>query len=161
MRKILSLIIILLCNISHAQERDPILEFSCLDSTGKNISISDFKGQVVYLDVWASWCLPCRRQIPKLKELKEAYKNEKDLVFMYVSLDVAEEKWKKFVTKKEVKGVHLIANSFFDHEFSDKYGIVGIPHFILIDKAGYVYKNDAPRPGWPELRDDLDLLLAE
>ena len=144
-----------------SQVREPILEFSCSDSIGNIVNINDFKGKVVYLDVWASWCLPCRRQIPKLKELKEIYKNEPDLIFMYVSIDSKLEKWKKFVRKKELHGIHLIANAFFINEFSNKYGIFAIPHFILIDKNGNVFENDTARPGWPELRNKLDLLLSE
>ena len=78
-----------------------------------------------------------------------------------MSIDSNFDKWKNFVVKKKVKGVHLIANSHFNEEFSTKYGIYAIPHFMLIDKKGNLFKNDAARPGWPDLRTDLDLLLNE
>ncbi len=143
-----------------AQERKELYPFACKDREGNLVKPSDFKGKVVYLDIWATWCLPCRAQMPKMKKLKEDY-HDKDVVFLYVSVDTERHKWIRFLDNKKPAGVQLMADDKFQNEFSGHYEIYGIPRFMLLDKQGLVYSSDANRPGWPELREDLDKLLSE
>ncbi len=145
---------------SDSTARQPILSFQCKNKAGETVKIEDFKGKVVYLDVWATWCMPCRMQFPKMKVLKEEYK-DKEVVFLYVSVDTDYGKWTKFLDRKQPSGVHLIADDFFQQDFSDHYGIYAIPRFMLIDKKGMLFSADANRPGWDEIREDFNLLLAE
>ena len=143
-----------------AQERKSVLEFNGTDVNGKSISILDFKGKVVYLDIWATWCLPCRVLFPKSQKLEELYHSE-DIVFLYVSVDHDYQRWESFINRKERQGIQLIGSADFVDVIMPNYNIIGIPRFMLIDKTGKVFSSDASRPGWPELIDEINLLLAE
>ncbi len=131
---------------------NPAPTFSYADLTGKMVSLTDFKGKIVYLDIWASWCGPCLMEIPHAKKLKEQLE-EKDVVFLYVSIDENEEAWKKLVTEKELKGVHLISKGNFNSDISKLYNVRGIPRYFIIDKEGKIADNNAKRPSGNVQRD--------
>nr|WP_320120420.1 TlpA disulfide reductase family protein [uncultured Marinifilum sp.] len=114
---------------------------------GGTSSLDDFKGKYVYIDVWATWCGPCRGEIPHLQKVEHKY-HGKNIEFVSISVDQDKDKWKKMVTDKELGGVQLIAS---DKQFTDAYAITGIPRFILIDPAGKIVSKSAPRPSNPEL----------
>lgn len=122
----------------------PAPAFSFKDVNGKAYSLSDFKGKVVYLDIWASWCGPCKQQIPAAKELEERYKG-KNVVFVAVSIDQSEEAWKKVLVSNTPPGIQLYAKGD-NGAFAQNYGIVSIPRYYLIDKNGNVISADARRP---------------
>lgn len=115
---------------------------------GQLVSLEDLKGQLVYIDVWATWCGPCKAQIPYLKELEERYRG-KDISFVSISIDQPrdKEKWRKMVVDKELKGIQLIADKAWKSSFAKDYVIKGIPRFILIDKKGKIISPFAPQPG--------------
>jgi thiol-disulfide isomerase/thioredoxin len=119
--------------------------FSYPDMNGKMVSLSDFKGKIVYLDVWASWCGPCRREIPAAKEL-EKQMHGKDVVFLCVSVDGDEAAWKKIVKEKELTGVHIHSKGDFKSEMTKLYDINSIPTYIIIDRNGKIWKMGAERP---------------
>ncbi|UKJ08822.1 TlpA family protein disulfide reductase [Solitalea lacus] len=116
---------------------------------GKEVSLSDFKDKVIYLDFWASWCGPCRGEMPYAKRIKEKYKDNKDVVFLYVSIDEKEDAWKKGIEENKIEGVHLISNGFFS-DVPKKYMVNGIPRYYLIGKGGEIISNEAPRPSSEE-----------
>lgn len=126
-------------------------DFTYPDLEGKKVSLSDFKGRVVLVDVWATWCGPCKAEIPALKAMEQEMHN-KDIVFMSVSVDEAkdQQKWKDFVAKEELKGVQLFAGGW--SEITKYYNIKGIPRFMVFDKKGNIVTIDAPRPSSPELK---------
>lgn len=117
-------------------------------------SLDDFKGKFVYIDLWATWCGPCKAEIPYLKELEKKY-HGKDIVFVSISLDNKKgySVWKRMVVDKELRGVQLIADNSFDSQFVKAYLMQGIPRFILIDPDGSIFDPDAPRPSDPKLKD--------
>ncbi|MGQ1785432.1 TlpA family protein disulfide reductase [Saccharicrinis sp. GN24d3] len=119
---------------------------------GSTNSLSDFRGKYVYIDVWATWCGPCKAEIPFLKEVEKKY-HDKNIEFISLSVDKVEdtEKWEKFVKEKELGGVQLIADKDWNSEFVQKYQIKGIPQFILIDPDGKIVQPSAPRPSDPKL----------
>ena len=127
---------------------------------GGKTKLEDFKGKYVYVDVWATWCGPCRAEIPSLKSVEEKY-HGKNIEFVSISVDVAKDhdKWKNFVTDKSLGGVQLFADKDWNSDFIKSYGINGIPRFILIDPNGKIVKSDASRPSNPELKEELDKLL--
>ena len=129
---------------------------------GKQVALSDFKGKVVYVDVWATWCGPCNAEIPHLIKLEEAYHNNPNIVFMSVSVDKQKdfEKWKKMLTDKGMGGVQLFAGDRSD-EIMKPYKITGIPRFMLFDKEGRVVDADAPRPSSGEIKALLDATLKK
>lgn len=127
---------------------------------GGKTKLSDLKGKYVYIDLWATWCAPCRAEIPYLQKIEEKY-HGKNIEFVSISIDKAKdnEKWKKFVTDKKLGGVQLFADKDWESEFVVNYGVTGIPRFILIDPQGNIVKSDASRPSDPELDKELSALL--
>lgn len=125
---------------------------------GGSTSLDDLKGKFVYVDVWATWCGPCKREIPFLKEIEKAY-HGKNIEFVSISIDKAKdhEAWKKMVKEKELTGIQLFADNDWNSNFIKDYKINGIPRFILIDPAGNIVSPDAPRPS----SNDLKVLLDE
>ena len=119
---------------------------------GGTTSLDDLKGKYVYVDVWATWCGPCKREIPFLKEVEKEFHN-KNIEFVSISIDKkdAYETWKKMVSEKELGGIQLFAGD--DLQFVNDYKIEGIPRFILIDDKGNIVNPDAPSPSNPALKD--------
>jgi thiol-disulfide isomerase/thioredoxin len=127
---------------------------------GGKTSLESLKGKYVYIDVWATWCGPCRAEIPSLKKIEEKFHN-KNIEFVSISVDVDKdhEKWKTFVTDKALGGTQLFADKNWLSDFIKAFGINSIPRFILIDPNGVVIDADAKRPSDPKLSEQLDGLL--
>ncbi len=131
---------------------------------GTTTSLSDLAGKYVYIDVWATWCGPCKAEIPFLKEIEKEY-HGKDIQFVSLSIDddrshggswdKAREDWKAMIADKELGGIQIFAPKGWQTEFIQAYKINGIPRFILIDPAGNVVSPDAPRPSSNELKELL------
>ena len=134
--------------------------FDYLNFKGGNSKLSDFKGKYVYIDVWATWCGPCRAEIPFLKKVEEKY-HDKNIAFVSISVDVDKdlEKWKKFVEEKQLGGIQLFADKNWNSDFIKSFSINSIPRFLLIDPTGKVVSADAARPSSPKLQEELDRLL--
>ncbi|WP_067149187.1 redoxin family protein [Pseudotamlana agarivorans] len=119
---------------------------------GGTTSLDDLKGKYVYIDVWATWCGPCKREIPFLKELEKTY-HDKNIEFVSLSIDKVSDrdKWKKMIETENLQGVQLLADNDWKSKFVQDYQIQGIPRFILIDTAGNIVDPNAPRPSDPKL----------
>ena len=128
------------------------------NANGGTNSLSDFKGKLVYVDVWATWCRPCLAEIPALKALHDKLKG-KNIEFVSISIDEDKEAWRKVVKERELKGVQLIADKAFESQFIRDYSINQIPTFLIIDKEGRIIDPDAPRPSDPQLAEVLEKLL--
>ena len=127
---------------------------------GGKTKLEDLRGKYVYIDVWATWCGPCRAEIPFLKKVEEKY-HGKNIEFVSISVDDVKdhEKWVNFVNEKGLGGMQLFADKSWSSEFMKSYNINSIPRFILIDPKGIVVKSDAERPSSPALTAELDKLL--
>ena len=129
---------------------------------GSTTSLSDLKGKYVYVDVWATWCGPCKAEIPALKEIEKEY-HDKNIQFVSMSIDddrthggswdKAREDWKVMIKDKELGGIQIFAPNGWQSEFVQNYKINGIPRFILIDPDGKVVTPDAPRPSSEKLKE--------
>jgi thiol-disulfide isomerase/thioredoxin len=119
---------------------------------GGKTSLDDFKGKYVYIDVWATWCGPCKAEIPHLKEIEKQF-HDKNIAFVSISVDTRSDyqKWKNMIAEKEMGGVQLFANDAFNSGFIKGYQIRGIPQFILLDPQGNIVNAQAPRPSEKEL----------
>ncbi len=133
----------------------PAPDFSYPDINKNMVSLSDFKGKYVYIDVWASWCGPCRKEIPYFEQLKEDFKY-KNIVFISVSVDDTKEPWEKMVKEEEMKGIQLFAKGW-QSDIAKNYIIHSIPRFILIDKEVKIIDVNAPRPSG-EIKEVLENL---
>ena len=129
---------------------------------GGKTSLESLKGKYVYIDVWATWCGPCRAELPFLKEIEKQY-GSKNIAFVSISVDVDKdhEKWLTFVKDKELEGIQLFADKNWLSDFIKAFGINSIPRFILIDPTGMVVDADAARPSNPKLKVQLDSLLKK
>ncbi len=127
---------------------------------GGTTSLDDLKGKYVYVDIWATWCGPCKREIPFLKEVEKEF-HGKNIEFVSISIDKKEayQKWKDMVAEKELGGIQLYADNDWNSQFVRDYGIEGIPRFLLIDDKGNIVNADAPRPSNPKLKEVLNGLL--
>ncbi len=100
--------------------------FSYKDINGKTVSLASLKGKVVLVDMWATWCGPCKEQIPHLKKLEEEVKGlDIAVVSISVDKDADKEKWEAFVKEKELTGMQLFAGS--NKDMMEYYKINGIP----------------------------------
>lgn len=134
--------------------------FTYTDIRGKQYSLSDFRGKLVYIDFWATWCGPCRGELPHLDRLEKDYQGKK-VVFLKISLDDEMDAWRKMVTEKKMGGVQLHADGAWNSDAARSYQIKGIPTFILIDANGKIISPSAPRPSSQEIRPLLDSELAK
>jgi thiol-disulfide isomerase/thioredoxin len=136
------------------------------DFKGGTKSLKDFRGNFVYIDVWATWCKPCLAQIPYLKRLEKEFEG-KNISFVSISTDnhrrsqgdweKARNKWRNMVKAKDMSGVQLWAGK--DQErFSTEYMANTIPRFILIDPEGKMVNHNEMRPSNPNISDYLTSL---
>jgi thiol-disulfide isomerase/thioredoxin/predicted ester cyclase len=137
------------------KEGEPAIDFNYPDIEGNKFSLANFKGNLVYVDVWATWCGPCIAEIPSLQQLETDY-HDKNITFMSISVDKDQEAWKNMVVEKELGGVQLWADS---RDVSENYAIMSIPRFLLFDAEGNVISTNAPRPSSEEIRELLDVNL--
>lgn len=119
--------------------------------------LDDFRGKYVYIDVWATWCAPCRQEIPHLEKLIERYK-DKNIVFVSLSIDASKDKEKWREMSRTMAG-----NQYWmgpEHDFLRLLEIQGIPRFVLVDPEGNLVNADMSRPSQPETMIKLDELLT-
>ncbi|WP_066409067.1 TlpA family protein disulfide reductase [Flavisolibacter tropicus] len=136
--------------------------FTLPDTSGRMVNMKDFKGKVVFIDVWATWCGPCKEQFPFYKEIEEEYKDNKNIVFVGISIDREKdrEKWLNMIKKESLGGLQLLDDT--GKAFARPYQINAIPRFLLIDKQGKWIEIRCPRPESKEnLKRYLDKALSE
>lgn len=141
-------------NTKILENGNPSPKFDYENHKGGKTSLESLKGKYVYIDVWATWCGPCRKEIPSLQKVEAQYQG-KNIEFVSISIDSMEdhEKWSKLVTEKQLGGIQLLADKEWDSKFIKDYGIQGIPRFILIDPNGNIINSQAPRPSDTKLID--------
>lgn len=142
---------------------NPSPTFEYENHKGGKTKLADlYKGKYVYIDTWATWCGPCRQEIPHLQKVEEKY-HGRNVEFVSISIDEKKdyEKWKKFVDEKKLGGTQLYADNAWKSEWVQAFGINSIPRFILIGPDGKVIDSDAARPSDPQLQAQLDELLSK
>lgn len=136
----------------------PAVSIELEDVNGKRHTLDEVigKGKYTYIDFWATWCVPCLKEIPALKELAEANKNRKDFRFISISIDTKKDTWRKKVQKDNLPWEQYVIT--VETACADAYGITSIPRFMMFDKNGYMLNNDAPRPSEAALKELLNTL---
>lgn len=133
----------------------PSPDFIALDPSGKSYRLTDFRGKYLYIDLWATWCGPCRREIPYLQRLEKEYEG-KNITFLSLSTDASKTDWTEFLQSHEMGGVQLYIGAA--SKFQQLYNADGIPHFILLDTEGRIVEGNMLRPSSPDIRPYFDRL---
>ncbi len=113
------------------------LNFKLKDLSGKEISLSDFKGKKVFLNFWASWCPPCRAEMPDIEKLYQETKNS-DLVILAVNIGDDKNTARSFIEKNKYNFTVLLD---LDQSIAAQYNIVAIPTSFFIDKDGNIISS--------------------
>jgi len=146
------------------KEDDQVLRDVLSDADKRKFTLdsllNSYKGKLVYIDVWASWCSPCRFEMPYSSKLRQEYK-DKAIVFLFLSTDDNFGDWVD-AGKQE----HLTQNSFLltdwrHTRFNDENDISTIPRYILLNKKGQIINKNAPRPSDPNLKTVFEKYLVE
>ncbi|MGJ1448076.1 TlpA family protein disulfide reductase [Sphingobacterium spiritivorum] len=132
-------------------------DFNFPDKNGNLISFSSLRDKVILVDVWATWCGPCKAEFPYLKQLEKDVEG-KPIQIVSISVDDDEDKnkWLEMIKKESLGGIQLFGGS--NDDFSNYYKITSIPRFLVFDKEGKIVSTDAPRPSDPKLK---ELLFSE
>ncbi|MEE2700515.1 MAG: TlpA disulfide reductase family protein [Bacteroidota bacterium] len=138
------------------KEGELAIDFSYPDKDGNEFSLASFKGDLIYVDVWATWCGPCKAEIPSLQKLEEEY-HEQNITFLSVSVDTDRDAWLKMVEEKQLGGTQLWADGW--SKITKDYAIFGIPRFMLFSAEGNVISTNAARPSSDEIRPLIDANL--
>lgn len=120
------------------------------DTDGKAYTFADFKGKVIVVDVWATWCCSCIEKMPKFMQLKDEFRENKNIVFLTISIDrkSAHDRWQKAIKENNMtEMLNLISIPSENSHFETEYHVVGVPRYFIIDKEGQIVTAFAPGPG--------------
>ena len=129
----------------------PDFKGKCPDGTW--LSLSDLRGKVVVIDVWATWCVPCLRMMPYFKQLEKELSHD-ELTFMSVCVgtEVEVDLWKKLIEQHQLSGNVMFIDSW-TKGFAADYRVTGVPRFMIIDREGRIVSVAAPAPKYPKLKE--------
>lgn len=131
---------------------DPTLE----TPDGKTCKLSSLYGKLTYIDMWATWCGPCCKEIPHLEKLVEKYKGNDKIQFLSISIDANKQSWLNKLKKDNPAWPQYIMSQEESDKLMKEMGINGIPRFIMLDEKGNIIFPDAKRPSEPELINDIE-----
>lgn len=135
-------------------DRAPFPDITFYDFEGKEHTFEELKGYYVYIDIWASWCVPCCKEIPHLQKLERELKNPA-VKFLSISIDRNEKSWKKKTEEMNLQGNQWLNKN---NEISSRLNITAIPRFLLYDKDGKLININAFRPSNPQTKEILEKL---
>ena len=137
------------------------VDFELFDINGKKLSFSDLKGKAVYIDCWATWCGPCKKEIPHIRQLYEHFKKDKRLQIISISIDSNLENWKKMVNAEAFPWSQYVVKGNWNSEFCKTYGVNAIPRFMMFDKKGNIISLHAPLPSEENIIEWIESNLSE
>jgi peroxiredoxin len=129
-------------------------------NSGQTVSLASLKGKVVFLNLWATWCGPCREEMPSMETLYDEYKGNNDFVMLAVSEDT---KGKTAVLPYvEKNGYHFRILLDPENKVGDSYGVSGVPETFIIDRSGRIVAHHMGAFDWsrPDVKSALDELLS-
>ena len=114
--------------------------------------LETYKGQTIFIDIWASWCSDCIKNMSKVKALQQDYE---DVTYIFLSLDKSEDAWKKGVKKHEVKGEHYFMQSGWKGAFGEFVNLNWIPRYMVIGKDGTIKLFKAVKANDKKIKQNL------
>ncbi len=130
---------------------DPTLEAP----DGSTIKLSELFGKVLYIDMWATWCVPCCKEIPHLEKLADRFKDNDKIQFVSISIDSDKDAWLKKIENDKPSWPQYLLPEEENQKFSQVMGISSIPRFLIIGSDGKFVSTDAERPS----NSDIDEIL--
>lgn len=140
---------------------NPCPDFQFADNTGKTISLKDLRGKYVYMDIWATWCGPCKGEMPSLLELEKRFEG-KDITFVSLSVDKNKdiELWKKTIEQMGLGGIQLHLGENWEWLKNFMAASISVPRFILLDQEGKIVNANMSRPSDKSTAETFEKLLA-
>ena len=131
-----------------------------VDMNDKSISFEqlNLKGKMLFIDIWATYCPDCRKELPFLETLQQTYKG-KPITFVSISVDRDKEAWKAMVKEKKLRGIHLYASPETKELFKELYDLRSIPRYMLIDEKGNIINANLPMPSDKNLKELITATL--
>lgn len=122
--------------------------FSLTDVKEQTVTLEDFKGYYLYITVWATWCVPCKSELPYLDILRKEYEG-RNIKFLTIAIDAPANRqvWIDFLKRNPYGGIHTLVDS--EGKFNENYMIISVPRFILIGPDGKIINSNAARPSGP------------
>jgi thiol-disulfide isomerase/thioredoxin len=133
--------------LPQVEDGAPLADTDLVDLQGTTHRLADYAGKYLLLDFWASWCGPCIETFPELRAFAE--KNADEVTVIGIDVDENPEDWARATEKHGVTWVNLHVDP--ESTFPRQYGVVGIPHTVLVSPEGIVLRN-----GWHYQRGNLD-----
>nr|WP_262907811.1 TlpA disulfide reductase family protein [Hymenobacter sp. 15J16-1T3B] len=127
----------------------PAPPFALRDSSGQEVTLSSFRGKVVYLDFWATWCRPCLEEMRAAPALYRRFAGRPEVAFVAVSLDHDALAWRRWVRRNGQPGVVYVHAPGLEAPVATSYRIKGIPSYWLIGPDGRIVDSAPPRPSQP------------
>jgi thiol-disulfide isomerase/thioredoxin len=134
---------------------DAAFDFTAMDQNNSGAPLSSFKGKLIYIDLWATWCGPCLEEMPAFEKLRDNFKDNPAIRFVSLSIDDDKDAWRRNMQKRNAAGYQWI----IDRAKLQPYNIIGIPRAILVDQNFKIVEMNAGLPSSKTIVNTLNGLL--
>lgn len=131
------------------------------DLQGNKHKLSDYFGKYLFIDIWATWCIPCCAEIPYIEKHVAHYKDNPKIQFISISIDHNHNAWVKKLENDKPEWPQFICDKEEYQQISKQWGVTGIPRFIIINPDGTINQSEAFRPSAADFRERIDKIIGK